>query len=332
MLRVYSETLPYEVVRARETLALLSKRGLSLVLAARPWDVPALRSVVVAASEASVPLSIWPMLSDHEGRWASSRNARAFVELVGRVVSAAVGVDGGAPEILFDLEPPFEEGWTPLRGLTGLSRLVTGAGRADFEAATRILSRCVESLHARAISTSAAVWPLVLFDVEGSTRWQALLGTPVDALATRRVSVMLYTSILEGWSRGALRRPDAAALLSRLAARAATRFGASAGISLGCVGTGAFGDEPVYRSPDELAEDVGLARRAGCEDLSLFDLGGVLSRRPAEAWLDAFTTPARAVVAPTSRRVEAASRILSAPRSFRARARCRRRSHGPSSR
>jgi hypothetical protein len=66
------------------------------------------------------------------------------------------------------------------------------------------------------------------------------------------------------------------------------RWGEHAGISLGCVGTGAFADEPTYRAPSELAEDVTIARAAGCDRLSLFDLGGVLAREPAEAWLDAF--------------------------------------------
>jgi hypothetical protein len=55
------------------------------------------------------------------------------------------------------------------------------------------------------------------------------------------------------------------------------------------VGTGAFGDEPTYRSPAELADDVAVARGAGVDDLALFDLGGVLRRPPAEAWLEAFT-------------------------------------------
>ncbi len=100
---------------------------------------------------------------------------------------------------------------------------------------------------------------------------------------------MLYTSILEGWARGMLDRGDALALLGWSCRTAARRFGAIAGASLGAVGSGAFGDEPTYRSPAELADDVAVARAAGVDDLALFDLGGVLRRPPAEAWLDPFT-------------------------------------------
>jgi hypothetical protein len=53
------------------------------------------------------------------------------------------------------------------------------------------------------------------------------------------------------------------------------------------VGTGAFGDEPSYRSVDELRRDVAIATAAGITDLSLFDLGGILRRGPAAAWLEA---------------------------------------------
>src|SRR6185369_4864072 len=114
---------------------------------------------------------------------------------------------------------------------------------------------------------------------------------------------MLYTSIIEGWSRGLLRRADARAVLSWSCARSLKKFGEVAGASLGAVGTGAFGDEPVYRSPAELADDVAVARAAGIDDLALFDLGGVLRRPPAEAWLEAFveTPPAASLPDPTWR-------------------------------
>ena len=128
-------------------------------------------------------------------------------------------------------------------------------------------------------------------------------GTPTYGPAWDHVSVMLYSSILEGWSRGWLGRQDARAILARGCHAAAARFGERAGVSLGAVGVGAFGNEPTYRSTLELADDVAIARASGVDDLTLFDLGGVLAREPAEAWLEAFveTPPARAIEPPTAR-------------------------------
>jgi hypothetical protein len=90
------------------------------------------------------------------------------------------------------------------------------------------------------------------------------------------------------------------------------RWGDRAGISLGCVGTGAFDDEPIYTGPDALAADAAVARAAGCARLSLFDLGGVLARPPAERWLEAFVSGDAAPRHVESRRVRAARSVARA--------------------
>jgi hypothetical protein len=304
--RIYSETLPYEDLVRPRTLDLLARYELELVLAVRPWHVRALPEVARAVRGAGVPMSIWPMLADEEGRWASVHNAPAFGRLTLSIVDALEASRAEPRDVLFDLEPPFAQARTLAH---------VGASRAAFDAASRTLARTVETLRARGIATSMAVWPLVALDPPGGRGWQSLLGTPVDPLGAAHVSVMVYTSILEGWSRGALRRAHTTALLSAASARAVRRWGAAAGISLGCVGTGAFEDEPTYRDPSELAEDASVARAAGCEELTLFDLGGVVARAPAEAWLDAFTArggKGRAPAIVASRRVRAARTIARA--------------------
>ncbi len=310
-LRIYCETLPYaQLVRPR-TIELLRRHDLELVLAVRPWQLAELTSVMATLRDGGVPVSIWPMLSDDEGRWASASNAASFVAFLLDTADALAAAGHTPREVLLDLEPPFVHARALAAGGAGMLGAArprpTSAGAMD--AASNELTAAVAELHARGIATASAVWPLVALDPPGTRGWQSLLGTPVDALATGRVSVMMYTSILEGWSRGAIRRRDATALLAAASARVASRWGAGAGMSLGCVGTGALEDEPIYRSPLELAEDVALARAGGCVDLSLFDLGGVLGREPAEAWLDAFAHGAEMIDARTSTRVRAARRL-----------------------
>jgi hypothetical protein len=320
--RVYSETLPHsDLVRPR-TIELLARYGLEVVLAVRPWDARGLPDVARALRDAGVPLSIWPMLSDEEGRWASVHNATEFGRLTLSVCDVLEAAGARPRDVLFDLEPPFAQarslaaiGAARSRNGEGLSRLASGLTRAPaplFEAASAALARTVGEIHARGITTSMAVWPLVALDPPGAKGWQSLLGTPVDALGTGHVSVMMYTSILEGWSRGTLRRRDTAALLAAATVRTMRRWGEKAGISLGCVGTGAFEDEPVYRDPSELAEDAAVARASGCRQLTLFDLGGVLAREPAEAWLEAFVSAGEVTFGPTSKRVRAARSLARA--------------------
>jgi hypothetical protein len=313
-LRVYCETLPFEEVTRPRTVSLLRRHDLELVLAVRPWQLAALPDVARTLRDAGVPCAIWPMLGDEEGRWASARNASSF----GRFVVAVVDVLAATlpREVLLDLEPPFAHARALARAGGAATRVDLGEARphaasvAAMAAASGELASVVAALHARGVSTASAVWPLVALDARGASGWQALLGTPVDAVGTERVSVMMYTSILEGWSRGALRRRDATQLLTAACKRALSRWGPSAGVSLGCVGPGALVDEPIYRDAEELAEDSALARAAGCRDLSLFDLGGVLAREPAEAWLDAFAHGGEVGIAGPSKRVRLA-RVVS---------------------
>ncbi|WP_437737237.1 hypothetical protein [Sorangium sp. So ce1335] len=295
--RIWSELLPLEVVRAPRTLALLRRYGLDLSVAVRPGTAAGLPDLAAACADAGVGVAVWPMLEDEAGRWASAGNAATFGAFVARLLDALDGRGLAAAEVVFDLEPPIQDVRRALGGGRGALELLFGGrgragarGRPRWIDAERALAGMAEALHARGVATSAAVVPLVLAD--GPSRgWERILGTPVSAPPWGRVGAMLYTSLIEGYSRGALGRADAVALLALGCRAAVRRFGPRAGVSVGAVGVGALGDEPVYRSTDELREDVAVAVAAGVEDLALFDLGGVLARPPAEAWLEAFVAP-----------------------------------------
>jgi hypothetical protein len=143
---------------------------------------------------------------------------------------------------------------------------------------------------------------MVVADAAGGGGWQRLLGTPVDALPLARVSLMLYSSLATGYARGWLRRADVRSLLHWTAQAARRRYGARACASLGAVGPGALGDEAILASPSELADDVGLVRAAGIDELALFDLRGMLARPPVCDWLDALASPPASTPPPATAR------------------------------
>lgn len=301
--RIWCETVPHDELIQQGTVALLRRHAIEPIIAVWPETLSSIGRVVARFEDAGLAVALWPMLADADGRWANAGNAAAFAAFVDRVAV----VDPAPREIAIDLEPAIEAMRASIASRArSVHYLPITLDRGAFAAADRALCELVDRLHARGLAVSAAIPPTALFDPpkeRGRAPWQELLGTPVDGPAWDRVSVMLYTSILEGWSRGALDRADVRALFAHAARAAAARFGARAGASLGAVGTGAFGDEPTYRAPRELAEDAACAQAAGLDDLALFDLGGVLRRPPAEAWLDAFvaTSAARSLPPPTLR-------------------------------
>jgi hypothetical protein len=301
--RIWCETVPLDRLAAPDTVALLRRFDVAPIVAVWPSTAASARAALARYDDAGLPAAVWPMLPDDQGRWLSAANAAPFAAFVERLVA-----DLAPHEVVLDLEPPIETVRPVLASLvTNVHRLPAGVDPATFRAARARLSALVASLRDRGVAVSAAVPAPVLFDREGEgSGFAERMGTPVSGIPFSHASVMLYTSIFEGWSHGVVRREDARAVLGWGCRAAAARFGARAGASLGAVGPGAFGDEPSYRSVAELADDVAVARAAGVDDLALFDLGGVLRRPPAEAWLDALTaTPPAPEVAPLTFRARA---------------------------
>ncbi len=298
-LRVWSETLPLSTLSSPATLRPLRERGLSLLAAVRPWDLDHVPALCRAARDAGVPLGLWPMIEDEHGRWASAVNLDRFGAHVSSV-RAAVPDDAPLHELAVDLEPPFGLAAALGHGLRRRQRPpVTLPWTLHWREAVARFDQLSASITSDGARTVAAAMPMVLLDPrEGDGPWQRAMGTPVLARHWDHVSVMAYTSLFEGWSLRAFDRRAALGVLRWCCREAHARFGSRAGISLGAIGTGAFGTEPVYRDPYELREDVSLCRAEGVTDLTLFDLGGAVSRGPVERWLDAFvegaTHPPRA--------------------------------------
>jgi len=250
-------------------------------------------TVIGAARERGVEVELWPMMTDVEGRWLSESNAAGFAAYVRRLVER-LQAEGCAPRtVVLDLEPPIDVLRAIVRrGLRAWPRALRPAPARTRAAARDGIAALLSELRARNIESVAAVAPLVVADGAGAG-WQRMLGTPIEGLAFDRVSAMMYTSVVTGYARGAVRRADARALLAEVCTGAVAKWGrARASVSVGAIGAGALGDESSYRDAGELAEDVAIARASGIEDVYAFELGGALRRPPLERWLDAMDAQA----------------------------------------
>ena len=279
--------MPFDQLCEGATLTRLRRFSLHLMAAVRPAESHRVPDLVAACRDAGVPLTIWPMLDDRDGRWPNARNIDRFAPWVQSLVDDAQRTGLPLDEIALDLEPGLDR--VARFASSGRHAIPRGAAMPVAPNAEDAFAALIERLRAQGVRTIAAVIPLVLLDRPGHAGWQRLLDTPIASLQPDRMHVMLYTSMIEGLSRRMLRRPDVRSLLYLGARETAVRWRNTAGVSLGAVDTGALGDEPTYRSVDELRDDVGLVRAAGIADIALFDLAGCLARPPAERWFEALT-------------------------------------------
>src|SRR5207253_2381818 len=129
----------------------------------------------------------------------SVASAAAFIAFADAVIAAAPL----ARELVIDLEPPISRlarlkglrpVWLPSVGFVG--------ARDAYAAATRRWSASHR--------VTTAILPMLL-----AGRWmERVMGTPVSTLAVERHSVMAYTSLFEGLSRGLVNRRRAEQLLA----------------------------------------------------------------------------------------------------------------------
>ncbi|MFN0249432.1 MAG: hypothetical protein ACKV2T_21275 [Kofleriaceae bacterium] len=283
--RVWCEMLPFAEL-SPVLLEKLAVRRIELLLAVRPWQLAEIAGIAARVRAAGVYLGLWPMLGDEHGRWASVRSMVGFIALADEVIARVPD----AAELVIDLEPPHEvlARWKALRPAFPTAQGYREA-RAALSAAIGRWKFGDERRRGTPLRVTTAVLPLLPLELRGE--WiQRALGTPATALPVDAHNTMAYTSLYEGWSRGLVGRRRAEVLLAMTARLARWRFRERAAISLGCVGPGAFGDEPGYRRIDELARDVAIAARAGVEEIALFDLAGVVRRGDVDGWLDVLDT------------------------------------------
>lgn len=310
--RVWTEFLSPDVLGATETLDVLQRYRLQPLIAMPPGrEGPAMAEALRSLHDAGVPFGIWPLLSDSDGYWPGSANAKAAAARVHQLLAMARKLDVPVRTIALDLEPNLELKRSVLamgqaQRLRHLGeRFVETARRVprqEHQDAVKVYSQLASQLRAtRVESLAIAVPPLALDLVAGSEFWQSFFRTPLTAPGWDTQSPMYYRSMIQE----AL--PGKSPLLGRAIFAEACRLWAAqpgpACMSLGVVGPGKLADEASYQGPGELAWDVACATAAGLDDLALFSLESVLESQHPGQWLDAFTQPAATAVPSRRERV-----------------------------
>lgn len=291
--RIWVELLPPEILAEPATIQLLRRFELEPIVALPPERQHGQTQRALARlGAAGIPVGLWPLLSDEHGYWPSVSNAAEFERRVREVLGFAERAGVAPRSLAIDLEPRL----ATTRALLDGPRVRTLAAellRALHPDAAELRLRAARAFRAvraeltnRKIESLAAVWPVQLLDLHVDRALVGgLLGTPLRPGDWDVTCPMLYSSLIRGLS------PDRGERMLDLAYRSLgrARRDQRMSVSLGLVGTGKLGDEPVLADPESLAADVRRAKSAGLSDLALFSLEGVLADEDPERWLRAFS-------------------------------------------
>lgn len=291
--RVWGENFEPEQALDSELMSVFKEFDVCLNIAVPYRSFEEYSNLVREYGEENIDLCLWLLLPSELGYWPSERSVGFFSNYLDEVFDWAseeglyfpwVGVDLETP--IFQIERFREVSfWEKPSAVfrAGLSNLDVGR----FENAVVEFSSLLDKIHDFGAKTLTAVNPLVINDTStGDAFIQDLLEVPVFGIDWDRVSFMIYTSMLSGYSKNLISSEESTTLLYNYLSEAVEKLQDRAAVSIGVTGTGALGDEPYYENPSELKPDVEASLAAGVKDISIFCIEGILKRGNPREWFD----------------------------------------------
>jgi hypothetical protein len=295
-LGVYCETLAPQALAARDVVALLGRNQVTLAHAVRftaddgRFDPAQLFPHLDLGAKLRAQggrYALWPLLPKSMGYWVNERNLVAVDRLVDTLLEG-FRRHGTAPDhVVMDVETPWTQmertvfpGTPPVRRLLSAVRFALENRNARrFAWSCEKLGQIVARMQRTGVAVSAAVFPLLLADLEaGGDLLQDLLEMPIFGVAYDAYNAMLYNSYLPEALPFLVPREAATRFLFEYAQLLAQRFGERAWVTLGSTWEGVIpGNEgKAYGRATDLAADVAAAKAAGVSTLWLYCLEGVL--------------------------------------------------------
>ena len=290
-IRVWYEYPDLAEAVAPRTMDILKKYNVSVGMAFPDGSMNAgYANVLRTWHEQGIETALWVLLPDEFGYWPNERNVVEYSDYVKRIFDWAERESFSLPWIAVDLEPPIyqmkrvkeEKVLVAARNLLDIARQNRDMGR--FYEASRRFEALNEFIHARGARTVCPITSTIVQDIlTGGTVFQDLMETPVSTVNWDLLSVMIYTSMFVGYSRGMIRPKDARWYLYTVMRDLKERYWERAGVSLGVTYIGKLGDEPYYKTPDELLPDFEAVKAA-------LNFEGILRSAQPEVWFETLFT------------------------------------------
>jgi len=294
IIRVWAEYLTPEDFLDKKTMELLKKYDVKLGIAFPPGSMtPEYVRVLGEYGRNGVSVALWPLLDDSLGYWPNELNVIEYSDYVDGICAWADENKVGFDWLAIDMEPPYlmmEDFKTGgLKEKLGVVRRVLGENRdrGRFYDAGAAFNRLVERLHARGVKVAAAAADMAVWDMKmGTVGFQDALETPISTINFDLISPMVYTSMIVGYSKGLVSPGDARRHLYSVARDLKESVWNRAGICIGVTWTGKLMDEPYYETPRDLLPDMQAVKAALIDDISIYNLEGILRSPRPEEWFE----------------------------------------------
>ncbi|HOO55852.1 MAG TPA: hypothetical protein PLN69_03450 [bacterium] len=318
-IRVWAEYFSPEEALDKKVTDLLKKYDVTLGMAFPPGSINDSYAAMLAEyQQLGIPVMLWVLLPDESGYWACESNANEFTGYTSKIFDWADEKGFGIPWLAVDLELPHGqmERMKNAKGLGVLksiySTIAENRNRGRFYTASAEYNRLIETLHSRGTRVLTAAASQVAEDIlTGTIGTQDIMETPISTVNFDVISFMIYTSMISGYSKGLISPRDARWYLYRVMQDMKEMIWDRAGVSIGVTYTGKLGDEPYYESPEQLKPDMQAVKAALIEDISIFNLEGIVRSPQPEAWFETLIE-CEAAVPQKSLKVNAVRKMLQA--------------------
>ncbi|HOX28361.1 MAG TPA: hypothetical protein PLQ76_04310 [bacterium] len=293
-IRVWAEFFSPEDAREKKVVKLLKKYDVTLGMAFPPGSMNESYAKMLADYDrAGVSVMLWVLLPDTSGYWACERNYKEFSDYVDRIYEWADKKKFNVPWLAVDLEPPYyqlqkvKNSKLPVAIGNAVENLRENRNRGRFYDASSGYNRLVEKLHSRKVKTLTAADFKVVEDFKlGTIGHQDAMETPISTVNWDIVSFMIYNSMMVGYSKGLVSMKDARWYLFSAMQDMKKVLWDRAGVSIGVTYIGKLGDEPYYETPADMLPDVQAVKAALIDDVSVFNLEGILRSDKPEEWFE----------------------------------------------
>lgn len=291
---IKSNGLPFAEVESY--LPLLEARGINLYLEVREYQIGAedLRSLLTAARDRGIRVTLWPLLSTEQGPWANELNVTIYAELVRKMMDWLDQINVHPEWFTVNMEDSLAQmdiigGYFYAKDYQNLAKFLIGnINPVSFAAAVATYQNLITEMHRRGYKVMITTYPFMMDDFQdGDADLQDIANVPIQGIDWDALTFTTYrTAYSEDF--GMTFNPS---FVYDYGVAAKKLFGDKARLSIGIIGESEHG--PGYTSPADLALDVAAAKASGIHEIDMFHLEGMIEKGGPEVWLDALNTPAK---------------------------------------